>query len=96
MLAKAKLALAILDAIEQRGLTQQQAAELLASNRTNIAKLKRGNELSKFTFDRLSPRPTRWDIVVLLDPSAKFTLRLSALLRIKSVASWSKMTQYLS
>ena len=66
MLAKAKLALTILDAIEQRGLTQQQATELLKTDRTNISKLKRGNELCKFTFHRLLSWLTKLDRDVIL------------------------------
>jgi predicted XRE-type DNA-binding protein len=51
--AKAMLALAILHEIEKRGLTQQQAAKLLGTDQARISKLKRGDELQRFTFDRL-------------------------------------------
>jgi len=71
MLAKAKLALTILDVIEQRNLTQQQAAKLLETNRTNISKLKRGNELRKFTFDRLLSWLTKLDQDVTLTVKRK-------------------------
>lgn len=53
MLAKAKLAMVILKVIEDRGLTQQQAAELLETERSYISKLKTGRGLRKFSFDRL-------------------------------------------
>ena len=39
MLAKAKLATAILDVIKKRGLTQHQAAKLLNADRSYISKL---------------------------------------------------------
>ena len=71
MLAKAKLAMTILNAIEQRGLTQHQAAKLLETNRTNISKLKRGNELRKFTFDRLLSWLTKLDRDVTLTVKRK-------------------------
>ena len=71
MLVKAKLALTILDAIEQSGLTQRQAAELLETNRTNISKLKRGDELRKFTFDRLLSWLTKLDRDVTLTVKRK-------------------------
>ncbi len=82
MLAKAKLALTILDAIEQRGLTQQQAAELLETDRTNISKLKRGNELRKFTFDRLLSWLTKLDRDVILTVKRKSGRRESGELRV--------------
>ena len=53
MLAKAQLAQEIITIIESRGLTQQQAAELLGTDQSYISKLKRGRELRRFTFDRL-------------------------------------------
>jgi len=53
MLAKAKLALAILEAIERRELTQAKAAKILGTDQSYISKLKRGSELRHFTFDRL-------------------------------------------
>ena len=82
MLAKAQLALTILGAIEQRGLTQQQAAELLETDRTNISKLKRGNELRKFTFDRLLSWLTRLDRDVILTVKRKSGRRESGELRV--------------
>ena len=82
MLAKAQLALTILGAIEQRGLTQQQAAELLETDRTNISKLKRGNELRKFTFDRLLSWLTRLDRDVILTVKRKSGRRESGKLRV--------------
>lgn len=53
ILAKAQLASAILDVIERRGLTQNQAARILETDQSYISKLKRGRELRRFTFDRL-------------------------------------------
>jgi predicted XRE-type DNA-binding protein len=53
MLAKAQLAQAIIAVIEDRGLTQQQAARLLGTNQSYISMLKRDRELRRFTFDRL-------------------------------------------
>lgn len=53
MMAKAQLAATILDIIEQRGLKQREAAELLGTDQSYISKLKRGRELRRFTFDRL-------------------------------------------
>ena len=82
MLAKTKLALTILDAIEQRDLTQQQAAELLETDRTNISKLKRGNELRKFTFDRPLSWLTRLDHDVILTVKRKSARRESGELRV--------------
>lgn len=51
-LAKAKLAGQINDRIRERGLKQQQAAELLGITQPEISKLGRG-DLSGFSFDRL-------------------------------------------
>jgi predicted XRE-type DNA-binding protein len=82
MLAKAKLALAILQSIEQRQLTQQQAATLLGTNRTNISKLKRGDELRKFTFDRLLAWLTQLDCDVTLSVAPKPEHRQSGLVRV--------------
>lgn len=82
MLAKAKLALAILDTIEQRGLTQQQAAELLETDRSNVSKLKRGSELRKFTFDRLLSWLTKLDHDVTLTIKHKSRRRESGRLRV--------------
>lgn len=53
MQAKAKLAVAILRLIEERRLTQIEAAQILGTDQSYISKLKRGRELRRFTFDRL-------------------------------------------
>jgi predicted XRE-type DNA-binding protein len=53
MMAKAQLAAAILEIIEQRGLKQREAADLLGTDQSYISKLKRGSELRRFTYDRL-------------------------------------------
>ena len=82
MLAKAKLALAILESIEQRQLTQHQAAALLGTNRTNISKLKRGDELRKFTFDRLLTWLTHLDCDVTLSVAANPMHRQSGRVRV--------------
>lgn len=66
MLAKAKLATAILDVIKKRGLTQHQAAKLLKADRSYISKLKRGSELRRFTFDRLLTWLNKLDQDVIL------------------------------
>ena len=51
-LAKAKLALQIYDRINERGLKQKQAAELLGITQPEVSNLCQGR-LSGFTFDRL-------------------------------------------
>lgn len=71
MLAKAKLASAILKIIEERGLTQQQAAGLLDTDRSYISKLKSGHGLRKFTFDRLLSWLNRLDRDVTLTVTHK-------------------------
>ena len=53
MLAKAKLAQAIIARLESKGLKQAEAAALLGTDQSYISKLKRGRELRRFTFDRL-------------------------------------------
>jgi len=53
LIAKAQLASAILDIIEQRGLRQREAADLLGTDQSYISKLKRSRELRRFTYDRL-------------------------------------------
>lgn len=53
LLSKARLASSILKVIEERGLTQQQAADLLGTDQSYISKLKKGSELKRFTYDRL-------------------------------------------
>ncbi|MDH5677031.1 MAG: helix-turn-helix domain-containing protein [Nitrospinota bacterium] len=66
MLAKAKLASAILDVIEHRKLTQQKAAKILGTDQAYISKLKRGSELRRFTLDRLVTWLTKLDRDVTL------------------------------
>ena len=51
-LAKAKLALQIYDRINERGLKQKEAAELLGITQPEVSNLRKGR-LSGFTFDRL-------------------------------------------
>jgi predicted XRE-type DNA-binding protein len=51
-LAKAKLASAIQDVIEERGLTQAQAAELMAIDQPKVSKILRGR-LREFSTERL-------------------------------------------
>lgn len=51
-LAKADLALQIINVIEKRKLTQKQAAELIQAAQPDISKLKSG-QLKGFTLDRL-------------------------------------------
>jgi predicted XRE-type DNA-binding protein len=50
--AKAKLALHIIKIIEERALTQKQAATLIGATQPDISKLKSG-QLKGFTLDRL-------------------------------------------
>lgn len=51
-LAKAELALQIIDCIKKKKLTQKQAAELMGIDQPKISAIKRG-KLSSFTIDRL-------------------------------------------
>jgi predicted XRE-type DNA-binding protein len=71
MLAKAKLASAILDVIEHRKLTQAKAAKILGTDQAYISKLKRGNELRRFTLDRLITWLTKLDRNVILTVKRK-------------------------
>lgn len=66
MLAKAQLATAILDIINERGLTQREAANLLCTDQSYISKLKRGSELRRFSYDRLLNWLTKLDRRVTL------------------------------
>jgi len=66
MQAKAKLAFAILTCIEERGLTQMEAAQFLGTDQSYISKLKRGRELRRFTFDRLMSWLSKLDYNVTL------------------------------
>jgi len=52
MLAKAKIASAIQDVIEIRGLTQAEAAEIMGIDQPKVSKIVRGR-LSEFSLDRL-------------------------------------------
>ena len=52
LLTKAKLASAIQDVIEERGLTQVQAAELMGVDQPKVSKIIRGR-LSEFSTERL-------------------------------------------
>lgn len=71
MQAKAKLALAILTCIEERGLTQMEAAQFLGTDQSYISKLKRGRELRRFTFDRLMGWLSKLDYNVTLTVEQK-------------------------
>jgi len=71
MLAKAKLASLVLDEIESRGYTQQQAAEKLGTDQSYISKLKRGDELRHFTFDRLFGWINKLDRNIILTSKSK-------------------------
>ncbi|HLK13413.1 MAG TPA: helix-turn-helix transcriptional regulator [Fimbriimonadaceae bacterium] len=51
-LGKAKLAVAIMDAIKSRGLTQTEAAKLLGIDQPKVSKIHRGR-LSEFSTERL-------------------------------------------
>ncbi len=69
MRAKAELALAILKLIEDRRLTQIEAAQILGTDQARISKLKRGRELRRFTFDRLM------DWLIKLDQNVTLTVK---------------------
>ena len=69
MRAKAELALAILRLIEDQGLTQIEAAQILGTDQARISKLKRGRELRRFTFDRLM------DWLIKLDQNVTLTVK---------------------
>ncbi len=71
MQAKAKLAVAILRLIEERRLTQIEAAQILSTDQSYISKLKRGRELRRFTFDRLMGWLTKLDQNVTLTVKQK-------------------------
>ena len=71
MQAKAKLAVAILRLIEERRLTQIEAAQILDTDQSYISKLKRGRELRRFTFDRLMGWLTKLDQNVTLTVKQK-------------------------
>ena len=71
MQAKAKLAVAILRLIEDRRLTQIEAAQILGTDQSYISKLKRGRELRRFTFDRLMGWLTKLDQNVTLTVKQK-------------------------
>ncbi len=82
MLAKAKLASAILDVIKHRGLTQLQAAKILDTDQSYISKLNRGSELRRFSFDRLMGWLTKLDRNVTLTVKQKPRSQESALIRV--------------
>lgn len=71
LLAKAKLAISVVNIIEQRGLTQHQAAKLLGTDQSNLSRLKKGRDLEQFTFDRLM----HW--LVKLDRDVTITVKKS-------------------
>ena len=82
MLAKAQLAQAIIAVIEDRGLTQQQAAKLLGTNQSYISKLKRGRELRRFTFDRFLHWLNRLDRDVTLTVAQRPTKQGAATIHV--------------
>lgn len=71
MQAKAQLAVAILKLIDERGLTQLQAAQILGTDQSYISRLKRGRELRRFTFDRLINWLTKLDRNITLTVEQK-------------------------
>lgn len=71
MLAKAKLASFIIDEIDKRGLTQNQAAKLFGTDQSHISRLKRGHELQRFTFDRLFGWMNKLERNIILTPKSK-------------------------
>ena len=58
--AKGMLALTILGIIDDRQLTQSEAAEFLGTDQSHISRLKRGH-IEGFTFDRLLNWLTKFD-----------------------------------
>lgn len=82
MLAKARLAVAILEEIERRGLTQTQAARILDTDQSYISKLRRGNGLRRFTFDRLMDWLTKLDQNVILTVKQKSRNQKNGLIRV--------------
>lgn len=62
--------------------TTEKPAELLETDRTNISKLRRSNELRKFTFDRLLSWLTKLDRDVTLTVKRKSGRRESGKLRV--------------
>jgi len=69
-LAKAKLALRLSDVIQERGLTQQEAAKILGIDQPKVSRIIRG-QLRDFSIERLMQLLTRFnqDIEIVVKPA---------------------------
>ena len=69
---KATIALSIAEMIDNRGLTQEEAAEVLGLSQPNISNLVRG-KIEKFTIDRLMRymRKLDYDVTISFKPKPK-------------------------
>ena len=85
MLAKAKLAQAILAGIQRKGLRQAEAAALLGTDQSYISKLKRGSQLRHFTFDRLMGWLIKLDRNVILTVKQKPKRQEAGMIRVAGV-----------
>ena len=77
-LAKAQLAHRIVSIIEERGLTQQQAAEILGIDQPGVSHLVRGN-LKRFSMDRLFRflNALGRDVEIVVKPKSRSRTRAS-------------------
>ena len=84
-LAKATIALAIARTIRERGLTQEQAGEVLGLSQPKVSDLVRGH-LDKFTLDRLLRYLCKldYDVTIRLQPKPKS--RGEAVIHVESAA----------
>jgi predicted XRE-type DNA-binding protein len=80
LLAKADLAIAIIHRVEERGLTQAEAARLLRTTQPRISDLRRGR-LDRFSIDTLLRLLTRLD----LDVELRFTPKQDETARVRVV-----------
>jgi predicted XRE-type DNA-binding protein len=81
---KATLALSIAEKIEERGLTQAEAAKVLGLSQPGISNLVRG-KLEKYTIDRLMRymRKLDYDVTISFKPKPK--ARENAIIRVENV-----------
>lgn len=71
MLAKSTLAIMILKIIKKRGLTQAQAAKILVTHQTQVARLKKGSGVNSMSFDLLLSWLTKLDRNITLTVKTK-------------------------
>ena len=81
LLAKAKLAVGITAIIQDRGLTQQQAARITGTSQAKISDVVRGN-LDQFTIDRLIKMLMAFDQDVRIELSPKPSSRNRAMMTV--------------